>query len=359
MRKINCTISSFLLFALIPLFLQGGEELPINKKRLSDRVMVIYVGKYFQTIGVVALATEKGIVTIDSSLFRSHDARTRKAIAEEFGRDDFKYHINTHHHHDHTAGNQVFSDVDIIAHKNCPAGMREELTGEGLANLVGRFEERLKSQQEEIKKMEPGSREHNYFSEEIYLMKKAIAELGNGLVPTFPTILFEKNMSLNMGDMTVEIYSFGTTHTDNDILVFVPEEGLVALGDFIPGVYLPYVRKERMEGFAEMMEHWGKIVDGGTELKHVTMAHWDMPHSTEAFIAQYKYLKKIWDELAVLKSQGKTIEDAKVAFSIEKDFPYFKDKRTKVRDIDLHLNNIEVLWEWLSKKRDQANLDSA
>ena len=214
---------------------------------------------------------------------------------------------------------------------------------------MGRFKERLKGQKEEIKKMEAGSREHNYFSEEIYLLEKAIDELGNGLVPTYPTILFEKNMTLDMGDMTVELYSFGTTHTNSDILIFVPEEGLVALGDFIPGVYLPYVRKERMEGFASMMEHWEKIVEGGTELKHVTMAHWDMPHSVDAFREQYRYLKTVWDKLANLKREGKTLEDAKTTFSIEKDFPYFKDKRTKVRDIDLHLNNIEALWDYISK----------
>lgn len=346
-KKILCSI---FVLSLISIFLQAAEELPINKKRLSDRVMVIYAGKYFQTIGVVALATEKGIVTIDSSLFRSHDARVRAAIAEEFGRSDFKYHINTHHHHDHTAGNQVYADVDIIAHKNCPAHMREELTGEGLSDLLGRFKERLESQSEEVKKMEPGTREHSYVSEEVFLLNKAIDELGNGLVPTYPNILFEKNMTLDMGDLNLEIYAFGTTHTDNDILVFVPEEGLVALGDFIPGVYLPYVRKEHMEGYAVMMEHWGKIVEGGTELKHVTMAHWDMPHSVEAFIAQYKYLKTVTDRLAEMIARGQTIEDAKTAFSIEKDFPYFKDLRTKIRDIDLHQNNIEALWDWLSKQ---------
>jgi len=45
----------------------------------------------------------------------------------------------------------------------------------------------------------------------------------------------------------------------------------------------------------------------------------------------------------------KSLEDAKNAFPIEKDFPYYKDKRTKVRDIDLHMNNVEALWGWLSK----------
>ena len=337
------------LITVSTVLIQAGE-LPINKKRLSNNVLVVWVADYVQSIGVVALSTDKGIVTIDSNLSRSNDIRIRKVIAEEFGRSDFKYHINTHYHHDHTGGNQAYADTEIIAHKNCPAGIKEELTGKGLDNLINKFKKRLKVRREEIKKTEPGSREHNYFSEEITLLQMAVDEFKSGFIPTYPTILFEKNMTLDMGDMTVALYSFGTTHTNSDLAVFVPEEGLVALGDFIPGVFLPYVRKERMEGFASMMEHWKKIVDGGAKLKHVTMAHWDMPHSVEAFKEQYRYLQTVWDRLADLKKLGKSIEEAKNALSIEKDFPYFKDKRTKVRDIDIHLNNIEAIWGWLSKQ---------
>ena len=158
MRRMITSQVSLLLAACLTSSLIAQTELPLNKKRLSDRVLVIWVGDYCQTIGVVALATEKGIITIDANLCRSNDVRIRKAIAEEFGRSDFKYLINTHYHHDHTGGNQAYADVEIIAHKNCPAGMKKELTGEGLADLIGRFEAMLKVRREEIKELESGSR---------------------------------------------------------------------------------------------------------------------------------------------------------------------------------------------------------
>lgn len=351
MRYFIKRVTVALLISAVTLPAMKGEDLPLNIKRLSERALVVWVGDLYQTIGVVALATEKGIVTIDANLIRSHDFRIKKAIGEEFGRNDFKYLINTHYHHDHTGGNQAYADAEIIAHKNCPAGMKQELTGEGLADLVGRFRERLKVRRKEIREVAPGSERHKYFSEEIDLLGRAVFELENGFVPTYPTILFEKNMTLDMGDMTLELYRFGNTHTNSDIIVFVPEEGLVALGDLVPGVYLPYVRPERMEGFPVMMEHWGKIIDSGIELKFVTMAHWDMPHSPESFREQYRYLRAVLDGLTDMQRQGKTIEEAGRAWTIEEDFPFFKDKRTKIRDIDLHRNNIEVLWEWLAGKK--------
>ena len=111
------------MITLLPLLVQGGMELPLNQKRLSDKVLIVWIGDYMQQIATVALATEKGIVVIEASLIRAHDARIRKAIEKEFGRNDIKYLINTHFHHDHTAGNQVYADATIIGHKNTPAGM--------------------------------------------------------------------------------------------------------------------------------------------------------------------------------------------------------------------------------------------
>jgi len=330
--------------------LSAGTELPLNIKKLSDRVLVVWVADYYQTIGVVALATEKGIVTIDANLSRSNDMRIRKAIAEEFGRSDFKYLINTHYHHDHTGGNQAYADIEIIAHKNCPAGMKKELTDKGLDDLIGRFKERLKIRRLEIKQLDPESREQKTMNEEIILLRQAVDEFENGFVPTYPTLLFEKNMILDMGDMTLELYYFGGRHTNSDIVIYIPEEGLVALGDHIPGIMLPFVGRGTIGDLPVVLEHWSRIIESGREIKHVTMAHWDMPMSVEAFKEQYFYLKTVVDTLDEMQQAGNTLDDAKRTFTIEKDFPFFKDKILKIRDIDLHENNIEALWKWLSGK---------
>jgi glyoxylase-like metal-dependent hydrolase (beta-lactamase superfamily II) len=130
MRKSINIVLSVVLISLLPMSLLAGMELPLNQKKMSDRVLIVWIGDYMQQIATVALATEKGLVVIETSLIRAHDARIRKAIEKEFGRDDFKYVINTHFHHDHTAGNQIYADATIVGHKNIPAGMREELTGQ-------------------------------------------------------------------------------------------------------------------------------------------------------------------------------------------------------------------------------------
>ena len=115
------------------------DPLPLHTQRWSDRVLFAWVGDLMQTIRVVALSTDRGIVVIEANLSRAADVRIRKAIEAEFGRKDVKYLINTHFHHDHTLGNQVYADATIVGHRTVPEGMKSEQTGEGLAKLLEMF----------------------------------------------------------------------------------------------------------------------------------------------------------------------------------------------------------------------------
>jgi glyoxylase-like metal-dependent hydrolase (beta-lactamase superfamily II) len=328
--------------------LQAGDELALNLKRLSDRVLIAWVGNHMQTIDVVGLRTARGLVVIETNLIRSADVRIRQAIEKEFGRSDFKYLINTHYHHDHTSGNQVYADATILGHKTSPAGMAQELTGEGLVKLIEKFRAMARDWREGLAQVEPDSDDYHFLREGVTLFEAAVKEYQDGFTPTYPTVLFEKNLIVDMGDVTLELYSVGGTHTSSDIMVFVPEEGLVAIGDMWPDPMLPYLKKGGDWDLDLILENWGRIVDGGREIKYVNFAHSDMDLSAETFREQYRYLRTLWDGLRELRRQGATIEDAKKRYTIEKDFPYFTERRLLAGKTNIHENNIEAIWEKLA-----------
>lgn len=174
-----------MLITVLPVLSQADSELPLHKKSLSEKLLVVWVGDHFQTSGVVALSTSQGLVVIETNLSRTNDIRIRSVIEEEFGRKDFKYLINTHYHHDHTAGNQVYSDVIIIGHKNIPAGMKKELEGEGLTSLVVRPPDLGKGWEEEMRKAEPQSDKYNYFREGVTLLQMTIKGFQNRFIPEY------------------------------------------------------------------------------------------------------------------------------------------------------------------------------
>lgn len=80
------------------------------------------------------------------------------------------------------------------------------------------------------------------------------------------------------------------------------------------------------------------------------IAHSDMKLGVETFKQQYRYLKTLWDSLRELKAAGASLEEAKAKFTIERDFPYFKDRILKMRDVDIHRNSVEAIWEKIGGK---------
>ena len=106
----------------------GAEEiagLPLHVQKLGDRAIRVWIGDHAPTTSVVAFATEKGIVVVDTFGAPKVDALLREVIARELGRSDFTYLINTHEHRDHTGGNSVYADCTIVGHELIPAGLAE------------------------------------------------------------------------------------------------------------------------------------------------------------------------------------------------------------------------------------------
>jgi glyoxylase-like metal-dependent hydrolase (beta-lactamase superfamily II) len=348
MRTFALSVLFMLVLAISPFAQapadQAAADLPLHTQKFGDRVLFAWVGDHMQLIRVVALSTSRGVVVIETNILRSADRRIRRAIEETFGRKDFRYLINTHFHHDHTAGNQVYADATIVGHMTVPEGMKSELAGEGLIQRLEKFKGMLADWRERQKKAAPDSEEFHFFREGLVVLEAVIGELQAGFVPTYPSVLFDNALTLDMGDTTLELYAVGGTHTPSDIMVFVPEEGLVAVGDMWPDQLLPYLRKDGPWDLGKILANWGRIVDSGREIKHVNIAHSDMRLEVETFKQQYRYLKTLWNGLREIRARGGTLEEAKMRYTIDRDFPYFKDRMLKVRDIDIHQNNIEAIW---------------
>lgn len=62
-------------------------------------------------------------------------------------------------------------------------------------------------------------------------MKRYARENAEGTVPTGPTITFEDEYIVEMGDKRIEVLHLGPAHSPGDISVWLPEERLVIAGD--------------------------------------------------------------------------------------------------------------------------------
>jgi glyoxylase-like metal-dependent hydrolase (beta-lactamase superfamily II) len=159
---------------------------------------------YDQQIGVVVGAD--GILVVDT---RSTQRQGQEIV------DDLKQVttlpiravINTHFHYDHTFGNHVFRPAPIWGHERCAA--RLAATGEGAR-------------------------------ERMILEEPELADDLRQVVVDPPDRTFDERTIVDGIGRDVELRYIGRGHTDNDIVVLVPDDGTLFAGDLLENGATPY-----------------------------------------------------------------------------------------------------------------------
>ena len=169
-------------------------------REVGDRVWVRRYEALDQTIGVIGGAA--GLVVIDT--------RATHRLADELREDlealpgSIAAVVNTHGHWDHAFGNARFTATPIWGHVRC-ATMILERGEEMRARLIGDY---------------PGEG----FDE---------VEL------TPPTNLVDESATLDLGDRQVDLRYLGRGHTDNDIVITVPDAAILFAGDLLENAPAP------------------------------------------------------------------------------------------------------------------------
>ncbi|WP_236050247.1 MBL fold metallo-hydrolase [Paractinoplanes ovalisporus] len=121
--------------------------------------------------------------------------------------------VNTHANGDHSWGNQLFGDAETISSQACAHGMRGEVQPAQLAALSG--------------PQSPNSALGDY-------MRRHFGHFDfSGVRVTPPTRTFSGRLDVQVGERTVELIEVGPAHTSGDIIVHVPDAGVVYSGDIL------------------------------------------------------------------------------------------------------------------------------
>jgi glyoxylase-like metal-dependent hydrolase (beta-lactamase superfamily II) len=169
---------------------------------VADRVFVrrydTWLGEPFdQNVGVV-LGTA-GAVVIDTRA--SHlMADELRAELRNLTKAPVAAVVNTHHHWDHTFGNARFAPAPIWGHRRCAERVLED--GDAMRRrVIGQAPE--------------------------------AAEQLDAVVLTPPNQVFSETALLELGDRQLQLTHLGHGHTDNDIVVVVPDAGVLFAGDLL------------------------------------------------------------------------------------------------------------------------------
>jgi len=237
----------------------------IKVEKLSDRVRLIRMGVgYYEA--ETAIAAKKGIVVIDAGISNSLTSKYRSIIEKEFKRNDFAFLINTHPHSDHIGGNQVYSDAVIVGHENCIAEISEEWKNP--EKKRSNYGKNVEEYETELKSLPSGSQKwlETLCQETRYSM--AFNDLSTDRIITMPSVTFNDQMNINLGDITLNLFYFGKAHSASDILIHIPEEKLLMTGDlFSPGGkpgFREYDKKDSERWIKAL--HWVKRLENDIDI---------------------------------------------------------------------------------------------
>lgn len=231
----------------------------LRVQKINSRTLLVNFGYD----AITAIETDRGIVIVDAGISTELTARYKKLIENVFHNDDFIYVINTHGHHDHIGGNSVFSQAKVIGHDNCSGDVSVRWTDPSksmisLSNIIEDYEQQLQ-------KSVPNTSEwDDIFTQKIRYMS-AYSDVKNRVPARIPGITFSDSMTLELGDTVFEMFYFGKSHSNSDIVIYIPELKLIFTGDLFsksgrPGFNLSAIDKIRcMQAIAWIQKRINRI----------------------------------------------------------------------------------------------------
>ena len=213
---------------------------------------------------------DDGVLVIDAMMVASQVRPYLEEIRKVTDK-PIRYLVNTHHHVDHSFGNQFYLPTEVVSHRGCRESMIT--AGADVESLSQRY---------------PQYRDDWVQSR---------------LTPA--SITYEDKMIVHLGDRVIELLHPGPAHTYGDTLVYLPRERVLFTGD----VAFQYLTPLARDGH---VSNWIKVTNG--ILKDVNATTLVMGHGPvsgkEAVSWTLKYLRLVKRVSKSHFDQGASVEDA-------------------------------------------------
>ncbi len=275
---------------------------------------------------VLLIVNETDVVMVDANIGPESATATLAALAKITNK-PISTIIATHYHDDHMGGVETvrrkFPNLKLIAHESAPASI-EKLLKPARASMIKSgpdMAEYLKGMLDKgtgFTNKPITDEERAEMTNDIRLANRYAKEMASIPLPV-PTDLVKKNMTLKQGGRTIEIKFVGEGHTPSDLIVWLPKERVVAVGDLVV-CPVPLVGGDQSN-----VPAWSKTLAKVRELKFTTLlpGHGPVMHN-DSFLKKLETLfTTITKEVQAKKKAGKSLDDLKnnLAFpDLKKEF---------------------------------------
>lgn len=196
-------------------------------------------GKAICNVGII----DNGKETIVFDTFLSPEAAEEiQNVVDFYGLSPIRYVVNSHAHNDHIRGNQVFSEeVDIISTAKTAELIHEwekkEISAEKVyaPPMVALYDSLLLH-------FHGDTLERDYQKIQIWLPYfETLAESHLQIRTRLPNLIMKDSMSLDGPVRKVRLQTKGAGHTESDVILYLPDDGLIFTADLVFNDMHPYL----------------------------------------------------------------------------------------------------------------------
>lgn len=325
--------------------LATSSRADVSPARISDRVLIITAGK--QVNNMIVLNSKNGLIIVDTFMSPGIAAGARESVIREFGTNDVKYVINTHGHWDHFQGNQIFKDATIIGQTAIIDDMYD--SEKGRKQSLPQIHSRIRQLEQELASFKGDSAEADRLRLSLRQMNRLYTDLTVDYEFTPPSLLFEEELTLRLDDMTLRLLAFGGAHSRSDILIHIPEEKLLLVGDVFGKGWLPSFSSSGDGDYPKWHARLKAVLSDSLTIDYVVPSHGEMM-TLEELKTYMRYLERLWKLVAENSSKALTLKQIQGRLSLALEFgPLEKQFGSDEGRNDRHNENIRMFWELTGK----------
>lgn len=250
------------------------------------------------------IVAEAGVIVVDTMMTPT----MARELLEIIGKNSSKmirFVVNTHHHGDHTFGNQFFPQAVIVGHEGVRARMAE--LGDTMIAQSLRSRPHLKEEFQQVK-------------------------------VTMPALTFSQRFTFHWGGERVELFHLGKGHTPGDSVVYLPQQKALFAGDLLFTRCIPAVQPDGdSRGWIEALSHLISL-----PLDRVVPGHGPVSTADDLKIQQ-EYLLRLRQEVERCCSRGMSKEETGKAVTMSAYATYEHQERIP--------GNVAVVYDELTRPK--------
>lgn len=271
---------------------------------------------------VVFIVNDEDVVVVDSNLTPTSAKETIAALRQITKR-PVRYLINTHWHIDHVSGNATWREsypgIEFIAHTSA----REDMLKTGEANkksyLEGAPAFAAKLRDNVAKDVSFAGKQLTEEERAAYLADAALVESYVREAPAiemvFPTIAIDSRLTLRRGDRIIDIRHLGAGHTKADLVVHLPNEGVLVAGDLV--VFpVPLVGSTSLPG--EYAATLKRLLELQPKPKIIVPGHGPALRKDDYIWTAMRLLESLASQTSAAVDRGETLEQARRSVHLDK-----------------------------------------